>query len=101
MSDEHGLTFHPLMTPLPAVPILPPRAPRSDAPRHRRVHRDCIPVAVVVGSGIAAQRLSPGDVGLQLLENAETCSPTSPPRSPAVLPARSSPTSCSLGPQSR
>lgn len=27
-------------------------------------------VAVVVGSGIAAQRLSPGDVGLQLLENA-------------------------------
>ncbi len=27
-------------------------------------------VAVVVGSGVAAQRLSPGDVGLQLLENA-------------------------------
>ncbi len=27
-------------------------------------------VAVVVGSGMAAQRLSPGDVGLQLLENA-------------------------------
>ena len=27
-------------------------------------------VAVVVGSGIAAQRLSPGDTGLQLLENA-------------------------------
>jgi glycerol uptake facilitator-like aquaporin len=26
-------------------------------------------VAVVVGSGIAAERLSPGDVGLQLLEN--------------------------------
>jgi glycerol uptake facilitator-like aquaporin len=26
--------------------------------------------AVVIGSGIAAQRLSPGDVGLQLLENA-------------------------------
>jgi glycerol uptake facilitator-like aquaporin len=26
-------------------------------------------VSVVVGSGIAAQRLSPGDVGLQLLEN--------------------------------
>jgi glycerol uptake facilitator-like aquaporin len=26
-------------------------------------------VAVVIGSGIAAQRLSPGDVGLQLLEN--------------------------------
>lgn len=27
-------------------------------------------VAVVVGSGIAAERLSPGDVGLQLLESA-------------------------------
>jgi glycerol uptake facilitator-like aquaporin len=27
-------------------------------------------VTTVVGSGIAAQRLSPGDVGLQLLENA-------------------------------
>src|SRR5690349_3716271 len=27
-------------------------------------------VAVVVGSGIAAQRLSPNDVGLQLFENA-------------------------------
>src|SRR4051812_31616211 len=26
-------------------------------------------VAIVVGSGIAAQRLSPGDVGLQLLQN--------------------------------
>src|SRR6478736_823351 len=26
-------------------------------------------VAIVVGSGIAAQQLSPGDVGLQLLEN--------------------------------
>ena len=27
-------------------------------------------VATVIGSGIMAQRLSPGDVGLQLLENA-------------------------------
>jgi glycerol uptake facilitator-like aquaporin len=27
-------------------------------------------VTVVIGSGIAAQRLSPGDIGLQLLENA-------------------------------
>ena len=27
-------------------------------------------LAVVVGSGIAAQRLSPGDTGLQLFENA-------------------------------
>jgi arsenate reductase len=30
----------------------------------------CFLVAVVVGSGIAAERLSPDDVGLQLLENA-------------------------------
>ena len=29
-------------------------------------------VTVVVGSGIAAQRLSPDDVGLQLLENSLT-----------------------------
>src|SRR6188472_2591453 len=27
-------------------------------------------VAIVVGSGIAAQRLSPGDLGLELFENA-------------------------------
>src|SRR5918911_1724379 len=27
-------------------------------------------VTVVIGSGIAAQRLSPGDVGVELLENA-------------------------------
>lgn len=30
---------------------------------------------VVIGSGIAAQRLSPGDVGLQLLENAAAMPP--------------------------
>ena len=29
----------------------------------------CLLVAIVVGSGIAAQQLSPGDVGLQLLQN--------------------------------
>ncbi|MBT8158938.1 MULTISPECIES: MIP/aquaporin family protein [Arthrobacter] len=29
----------------------------------------CLLVSIVVGSGIAAQRLSPNDVGLQLLEN--------------------------------
>jgi glycerol uptake facilitator-like aquaporin len=32
----------------------------------------CVLVTVVVGSGIAAQRLSPDDVGLQLLENSST-----------------------------
>jgi glycerol uptake facilitator-like aquaporin len=43
------------------------------APRHRAVAEligTAFLVAVVVGSGIAAQRLTPSDVGLQLLENA-------------------------------
>jgi len=31
--------------------------------------------AVVIGSGIAAQRLSPGQTGLQLLENAAATAP--------------------------
>ena len=48
--------------------------PRPDAaPLWRRAVAELIGtgllVTVVVGSGIAAQRLSPGDVGLQLLEN--------------------------------
>jgi arsenate reductase len=46
----------------------------DDAPLARRALAElvgtCLLVATVVGSGIAAQRLSPGDVGLQLLENA-------------------------------
>ena len=54
----------PLMTaPVAAGPAL----------RHRAVAElvgTAFLVAAVVGSGIAAQRLSPGDVGLQLLENA-------------------------------
>jgi arsenate reductase len=33
--------------------------------------------AVVIGSGIAAARLSPGAVGLELFENAADCSPSS------------------------
>jgi glycerol uptake facilitator-like aquaporin len=33
-------------------------------------------VAGVIGSGIAAQRLSPNDVGLQLLENAIATAPS-------------------------
>jgi arsenate reductase len=45
-----------------------------EAPLARRAFAEFVGtmllVAVVVGSGIAAQRLSPGDVGLQLLENA-------------------------------
>ena len=50
-------------------------APSAAGPalRHRAVAElvgTAFLVAAVVGSGIAAQRLSPGDVGLQLLENA-------------------------------
>jgi len=41
----------------------------------------CLLAAVVIGSGIAAQNLSPDDVGLQLLETAAApppgCSPSS------------------------
>ena len=40
-----------------------PRRLLAEGARHR------VLVAVVVGSGIAAQRLSPDDLGLQLLEN--------------------------------
>ena len=43
--------------------------PLLSAAARRRVPRHRLLVAVVVGSGIAAQRLSPTDVGLQLLEN--------------------------------
>ncbi len=38
-------------------------------------------VAVVVGSGIAAQQLSPGYTGLQLLENSLTTGPDARRRS--------------------
>ena len=40
------------------------------APAGRRVPRQRLLAAVVIGSGIAAQRLSPGATGLELLENA-------------------------------
>ncbi|WP_125777099.1 aquaporin [Antribacter gilvus] len=51
--------------------------PTTDAPARPDLWRRAVAealgtgllVAIVVGSGIAAQRLSPGDVGLQLLEN--------------------------------
>lgn len=53
-------------------------AVRADPPWHPAVRRRVLGellgsaglAAVVVGSGIAAQQLSPGDTGLQLLENA-------------------------------
>lgn len=53
----------------------PPRDPAIAAhPLWRRVAAEFLGSAfldaVVIGSGIAAQRLSPGDVGLQLFENA-------------------------------
>lgn len=48
----------------------------SPAPLPRRLFAEFLGtgmlVTVVVGSGIAAQSLSPGDVGLQLLENSTT-----------------------------
>ena len=55
-----------------------PSAPRSVTVVRPELWRRCsgeavgtaFLVAIVVGSGIAAQRLSPGDVGLQLLQNA-------------------------------
>lgn len=47
--------------------------PEADIPLARRLFAEflgtALLVAVVVGSGIAAAQLSPGDVGLQLLEN--------------------------------
>jgi glycerol uptake facilitator-like aquaporin len=49
-------------------------APVTDAPLARRLFAEFLGsaflAATVVGSGIAAQQLSPGDTGLQLLENA-------------------------------
>jgi glycerol uptake facilitator-like aquaporin len=50
------------------------RSPVYDAPLWRRLIAEFLGsaflAAVVIGSGIAAQRLSPGAVGLELLENA-------------------------------
>src|SRR5215216_4884116 len=58
----------------PRQPLLVADLSRSGpAPRHRAVAElvgTAFLLAAVVGSGIAAQRLSPGDIGLQLLENA-------------------------------
>src|SRR5215216_8195370 len=57
----------------PRQPLLVADLSRSGpAPRHRAVAElvgTAFLVAAVVGSGIAAQRLSPNDIGLQLLEN--------------------------------
>jgi glycerol uptake facilitator-like aquaporin len=57
----------------PPVPDLPPSA---GAPLGRRLLAELLGtgllVAVVIGSGIAAQRLSPADTGLQLLQNSLT-----------------------------
>src|SRR3954447_7189557 len=52
----------------------PPRAAEVTTPLARRLVAEFLGTAfllvAVIGSGIAAQRLSPGDTGLQLLENA-------------------------------
>ena len=37
--------------------------------------------AIVIGSGIAAQKLSPGNIGLELFENAAATAPGSSPSS--------------------
>ena len=62
-------------------------------------------VAVVIGSGIAAPRLSPGDVGLQLLENAAATAaglvasswPSGRCRAPTSTRSSPSPTGSSVG----
>ncbi len=52
---------------------LPPAAPPTPTALGRRLFAEFLGtgllVAIVVGSGIAAQQLSPNDVGIQLLEN--------------------------------
>src|SRR3984885_1115338 len=46
----------------------------AEIPLWRRLTGECVGsaflAAIVIGSGIAAQRLSPGNTGLELLENA-------------------------------
>jgi glycerol uptake facilitator-like aquaporin len=58
----------------PQTPTEP--APASTAALGRRLLAECVGtallVAVVIGSGIAAQQLSPHDTGLQLLQNSLT-----------------------------
>ena len=53
---------------------MPDSAPRAVAPLRNRLLAEglgtALLVAAVVGSGIMAQRLSPNDTGLALLENA-------------------------------
>ncbi len=55
------------------VAVTERQRPHSRAPLSRRLFAEFLGtgllVTVVVGSGIAAQQLSPDDVGLQLLEN--------------------------------
>jgi glycerol uptake facilitator-like aquaporin len=62
---------------MPDLPPPPPaRPPQAVAPLGRRLLAESVgtalQVAVVVGSGIAAQQLSPSDTGLQLLQNSMT-----------------------------
>jgi len=56
-----------MSTPAPSVSSVRPGLARRLA---GEVVGTCLLAAVVIGSGIAAQTLSPDDVGLQLLENA-------------------------------
>ena len=50
--------------------------------------------AVVIGSGIAASRLSPGDTGLELLENAAATAAGPPPVVRSLLGNGEQPRSC-------
>jgi glycerol uptake facilitator-like aquaporin len=64
----------PAATPAPTAPAVPASPePSPVASTARRLLAECLGTGVlttvVVGSGIAAQRLSPDDVGLQLLES--------------------------------
>lgn len=73
-SGSRGDDVDPGPTPgVPASHVLPAEAGARTPALWRRAVAEGLGtgllVAVVVGSGIAAQRLSPGDVGLQLLEN--------------------------------
>ena len=68
MPDTPNDSTHPTGTPPAAQADVPPLARRLVA----EFLGTALLVAVVIGSGIAAQRLSPTDTGLQLLQNSLT-----------------------------
>ena len=66
--------MNPLKHPRPVTASPSPRAPSVSPPLPRRLLAKFLAnaplAAIVIGSGIAAQQLSPGNVGLQPFENA-------------------------------